>query len=79
MNHFLSLKKASLTGSMYREDCVKQRLVPFLEEHHADGDKLACCHYANATQDLLKIHIYPVDQTPLTLLNFAQARDFGEF
>ena len=27
---FFISKKALLTGSMYREDCVKQRLVPFL-------------------------------------------------
>ena len=42
-------KKALLTGCMYREECVKQRLVPFLEEHHAEGDyffwpDLASCH-----------------------------------
>ena len=46
-------KKASLTGSMYREDGVKQRL----EEHQADGDyfvwpDLASCYYANITQDV---------------------------
>ena len=33
---FFSPNKSSLTGSMFREDCVKQRLVPFLEENHAD-------------------------------------------
>ena len=54
---FLSLVKASLTGSVYREDFLKQHLVPFLEEHHADGDyfvwpDFASCHYVNETQDL---------------------------
>ena len=31
-------KKAALTESMFREACVKQRLVLFLEEHHEDGN-----------------------------------------
>ena len=49
---FLIPKKASLTGSMYAEDGVKQHFVLFLEEHHADGDyffwpDLASCRYAN--------------------------------
>ena len=35
---FFIPKKASLTGSKHKEDCVKQRLVPFLETHHVDGD-----------------------------------------
>ena len=30
---FFIPKLASLTGSMYWENCVKQRLVPLLEEH----------------------------------------------
>ena len=54
---FFISEKASLTGSMFREDCVKQRLVPFLEEHQANGDfffwpDLASWHFANETQDL---------------------------
>ena len=69
---------------MYREDCVEQCLVPFLEEHHADEDyffwpNLPSCHYANETQDIfnkLEIYFY---QTPLTLLNFALSRGFREF
>ena len=34
---FCISKIASLTESMHKEDCVKQRFVPFLEEHHADA------------------------------------------
>ena len=57
---------------MYREDCVKQRLVPFLEEHHADGDyifwpDLASCLYANETQYLfnkLEIPFIPRGSNP---------------
>ena len=46
---------------LYREDSVKQRLVPFLKAHHADGDyffwpDLASCHYANETQDLFTFY-----------------------
>ena len=51
---------------------VEQRLVPFLEEHHADGDyffwpDLACCHYAYETQDLfnkLEIPFIPCESNP---------------
>ena len=48
---------------------MNQRLVPFLEENHADGDyfvlpDLASCHYANETQDLFNKLVTPWIKPP---------------
>ena len=50
---------------MYREDCVKQCLVPFLEEHQAGEDyffwlDLASGQIANKTQDLFDTLEIPI-------------------
>ena len=56
---FFLQKKASLTGQIYRDQCIQQYLVPFLDHYHEDGDfyfwpDLASAHYAHETTDLLK-------------------------
>ena len=64
--------RGSLDGEMYREDCLKRRLVPFLQEKHEDGNyvfwpDLASAHYAKATQELLKtldVNFVPRDINP---------------
>ena len=64
---------------MYREECVKQSLVPFLEEHHADGDYLFWPDYAIETQDLfnkLEISFIPHGSN---LHNSPQYRPFERF
>lgn len=62
----------SVNGEVYRNDCITQRLIPFLQEHHSDGDyvfwpDLASAHYANATQELFRendIPFVPKDSNP---------------
>ena len=44
---------------IYLEDCIKKILVPFINEHHSDGEylfwpDLASAHYANSVIDFLK-------------------------
>ena len=56
---FFLKKKASLTGQIYRDQCIRQYLVPYLDQYHEDGDfyfwpDLASAHYAHETTDLLK-------------------------
>ena len=69
------------------QDCVKQRLVSFLGEHHADGDYffwqiwsgLDSCHYANETQDFfikLEIPFIPRGSNPF---NSPQVRPIERF
>lgn len=48
----------AVTSNVYVEHCIKRKLVPFLNEHHADGKyifwpDLASSHYANATLSAL--------------------------
>ena len=64
---FVIPKKALLTGRMHKKDCVKQRLVPFFEKHHADGDYFFWPNLARISSTSLNFFLYPVDQTPLIL------------
>ena len=69
---FFLVKKASLNGATYRDECIKSRLLPFLEKYHSDQDfffwpDLATCHYAKDTQELyssLQIPYIPRDSNP---------------
>ena len=35
---FFLVKKASLNGATYREECIEGRLLPFLEKYHSDRE-----------------------------------------
>ena len=69
---FFLVKKAALTGEIYREECISKYLVSFIEEYHQDRDfvfwpDLATAHYAHATTTLLEdleIPYIPRDKNP---------------
>jgi len=49
----------SINGEICREECIRQRLHPFIQEHHADDEILlwpdfASAHYVRQTRDLLE-------------------------
>lgn len=78
------VKKASLTGQLYRDECIQKYLVPFLEEYHSDGNfrfwpDLATSHYAHETITLLEsleIPFVPKDKNPP---NCPQIRPIEQF
>lgn len=56
-NVFFAPRNCSVDGEMYRSECVEKRLIPFLQDYHADGNyyfwpDLASAHYARATTAL---------------------------
>lgn len=60
-------RRCSINGEVYRNECISGRLIPFIQEHHSDGDylfwpDLASAHYANATQELLQEQNIPFVQ-----------------
>ena len=49
----------AVNGKIYINKCIKQRLVPFINQNHQDGKyifwpDLASCHYASSTQDVFR-------------------------
>jgi hypothetical protein len=50
----------AITGNVYLEECIKQRLEPFIAAHHSDGQyvfwpDLASAHYAAIVTDYMKL------------------------
>lgn len=78
---FFMPSKGNMNGEVYREECVTRRLVPFLQQHHADGDyvfwpDLASCHYAHATTALLEEHNVPFGRQPPSVPKLRPVEDF---
>lgn len=69
---FFVPSKGNINGNIYRKECIERRLIPFLQQHHADGDyifwpDLASSHYAKDTVALLEeenIHFVPKKDNP---------------
>ena len=84
---FFLVKKAALTGEIYREECISKYLVSFIEEYHQDRDfvfwpDLATAHYAHATTTLLEdleIPYIPRDKNPPNCPQHNLSRSFGQF
>ena len=84
---FFLVKKASLNGATYQEECIEGRLLPFLEKYHSDQDfffwpDLATCHYANDSQELyssLQIPYIPRDSNPPNTPQIRPIENFWAF
>ena len=77
----------AVNGEVYCEQCVRERLKPFIDDMHGEDEMLfwpdlASAHYARATLDLfeeLEIPYVPVRQLLPTSRNFIQWRIWGEY
>lgn len=69
---------------IYQEECLSKILIPFLRDHHSDGNFVfwpdkASSHYAKKTQDFLKakeIPFVPKDRNPTNLPQCRPIEDF---
>jgi DNA-binding transcriptional ArsR family regulator len=70
---------SALNGEMYREKCIKEHLLPFLQKHHL-GDNIlfwpdgASAHYAKATLDFFATKNIPFVAKDMNPPNLPQAR-----
>jgi len=51
--------QGTINGDVYRKECIRKRLVPFIKKHHRVGDvlfwpDLASCHYTEAVRSELE-------------------------
>ncbi len=77
----------SIRGEDYHENCVKEHLVPFSDEFHADGDyyfwpDLATSHYAKNTLAIFKEHniaYIPCPANPPNCPQLCPIEDFRGF
>lgn len=82
---FFCPRRGSLDGEMYRKECIKKRLLPFLQEKHGDGNyvfwpDLASAHYAKETQELMKsldINFVPRESNPPNVPQLRPIENFG--
>ena len=56
---FIAPSGLAINRHVYLEQCIKKRLVPFIEQHHSDGQylfwpDLASCHYAGIVTDFFR-------------------------
>jgi hypothetical protein len=69
---------------IYLEECIKKRLVPFIEAHHSDGQylfwpDLASAHYANSVTDYFdeeNIHFVAKSDNPPNVPECRPVEDF---
>lgn len=81
---FVCPRRCAIDGDIYREKCIRKRLVPFLHTHHADGDyffwpDLATAHYANDTvrwYNELGIKFIPKNVNPPNVPQLRPIEDF---
>jgi transposase len=74
----------AVNAVMYQSKCIQQRLTPFIQHHHPDGQylfwpDLASCHYAGSTLNLfqhLGIHFVPKDMNPPNCPQLRPVEDF---
>lgn len=74
----------AITKEVYADECVAQRLYPFLSEHHSDGNylfwpDLASAHYAQYTLNRfeeLGIHLVPKEKNPPNVPQLRPIEDF---
>lgn len=81
---FFMPSRGCIDGETYRRECVEKRLLPFIQEHHADGDyvfwpDLASAHYAHATLELLQEHNVPFVPKEANPPNMPQLRPVENF
>jgi hypothetical protein len=56
---FITRSGQAVNQDVYREECIRKRLMPFIKKHHSDGNfvfwpDLASSHYAKSVLEYLK-------------------------
>ena len=67
---FFVLSKMAINQNVYLKDCIKQRLLPFINTFHLDGNYfsgLISSHYANTVVDRLRTKNVKFIQKKITL------------
>jgi len=78
------IKVGTLKSDEYREECLKKRLLPFIEEHHHKSDimfwpDLATIHYESSVQTLLANNGIDCVTRKANAPNVPQARPIERF
>ena len=82
---FVTEKKTTMNQEIYREDCLKKLLLPFIDKHYECRDQVlfwpdgASCHYAKSVTEFLKaekINFVAKDDNPP---NVPQLRPIEKF
>ena len=76
--------RANVSGELYREQCLKKVLFPYLEQHYPRGGyvfwpDLAASHYARETLDLLEnahVKFVPREENPPNVPQLRPVEDF---
>ena len=65
-------KEGAINGQVYRDECIRKRLLPFIKKHYANNNyifwpDLASSHYSKSVMELLQekeIKILPKERNP---------------
>lgn len=82
--YFRAQKEGAINGQIYRDECIKKRLIPFIKKNYPEEDylfwpDLASSHYSNTVLELLekkKVKFLPKDRNPP---NVSQVRPIETF
>lgn len=78
------VKKGTLTSNEYLEECLKKRLIPFIEKYHKNNEvmfwpDMATIHYAKTVTDWLKSKKIPFIEKYENIPNCPHARPIEKF
>ena len=81
---YLCPRNMAMNGDIYRQNCIQDHLLPFLEEYHEDRNyfffpDLASCHYAKATTNLMEAENIPYISKLTNPPNCPQLRPTEDF
>jgi hypothetical protein len=76
--------REAVNAQIYQTKCIQQRLIPFINLNHQDGNyifwpDLASCHYARSTLNLLQHHNICVVPKEMNPPNCPQLRPIEDF
>ena len=81
---FIKKTYGAVNTDIYKHECIKKRLFPFLKKHYSDGNyifwpDLASCHYSGETEELmreLKINFVDKELNPPNVPNLRPIENF---
>lgn len=81
---FIKITKGAVNSEVYKNECLKKRLIPFIRKHYPDGNyvfwpDLASAHYSGNTQKFMReegINFVPKEFNPPNLPNLRPIESF---